>query len=404
MRQHQPGRATLTQQLAHDGNDGFERAPGRTTLVEQIGHDPRFAEASPVYRLDRASEPIADDEGVEAAEAGEGGANDRAGAGANAGVGEAPDGLAELRALGVEPRVEPSDATVPREGDAARAATGPAAHAANKGPHKMADEDEFNNAHITSHNKDKSGRQLNRPGVRFDTHKGKVDVLFPKKSVHRYLINERGEFVPHDMIHPNTPVAFNLAPLRSRGKATYALAFVNGRGSLWAPLSAFHDSDHVKEEIHDQSVHLLPSANVGPGAALYREFRPAGDSDGLESLADMYILPDKHGGANKLDHYRYRKGTHLYNVLLNLPQEAELGANEAPPVAVDSAQPGWAFFIARGGKFRRQVPVFHANSGVPGPFVTFVFGFLAKATRFGPQVDVRRRGWVPKGVLRKPVR
>ena len=113
--------------------------------------------------------------------------------------------------------------------------------------------------------------------------------------------------------------------------------------------------------------------------------------------------PDKHG-ANKLDHYRYRKETHLYNVLLNLPQEAELGASEAPPVAVDSAQPGWTFFIARGGKFRRQVRVFHANSGVPGPFVTFVFGFLAKATRFGSQVDVRRRGRVPKGVLRKPVR
>src|SRR5262245_20854486 len=179
MRQHQPGRATLTQQLAHDSNDGFERAPGRTTLVEQIGRDPRVAEASPVYRLDRESEAIADDEGVEvdAAES----ANGDAHHGANPGVGDAPNGLAELRALGVEPRVEPSDATVPREGEAELAATGPAAHAANKGPHKMADEDEFNNAHIASHNKDKSGRQLNRPGVRFDTHKGKVDVLFPKR-------------------------------------------------------------------------------------------------------------------------------------------------------------------------------------------------------------------------------
>lgn len=401
MRQHQPGRATLTQQLAHDTHDtgdGFDRAPGRTTLVEQIGHDPRSAAASPVFRLDRESEPIADDEGVEGAEPTEGAANP--------GVVEAPGGLAELRALGVEPRIEPSDATVPREGDAALAATGPVAHAANKGPHKMADEDEFNNPHIASNSKrDKHNkRQLNRPGVRFDTHVGQVDILHPKRSVHRYLINERGEFVPHDMIHPSTPVAFNLAPLRSRGKATYALAFVNGHGSLWAPLSAFRDSDHVKEEIHDQSAHLLPSDKVGSQAALYREFRPASDADGLESLKDMYILPDKQGGANKLDHYRYRKGTHLYNVLLNLPQEAELGANEAPPVAVDSAQPGWKFFIARGGLFRRQVPVFRANSGTPGPFVTFVFGFLAKATRFGPQLDARRRGWVPKGVLRKPTR
>jgi hypothetical protein len=90
-------------------------------------------------------------------------------------------------------------------------------------------------------------------------------------------------------------------------------------------------------------------------------------------------------------------------VLLNLPQEAELGANEAPPVAVDSARPGWAFFVARGGKFRRQVPVFRASSGAPEHFVTFVFGFLAKATRFGPQRDVHRRGWVPQGVLRMPL-
>jgi hypothetical protein len=224
-----------------------------------------------------------------------------------------------------------------------------------------------------------------------------------RATVHRFLIDERGEFVPHDMIHPSTPVAFNLAPLRRRGpRAIYALTFVNGRGSLWTPLSAFRDGDHLKEEIHDQSVSLLPSAKTGSKPAAYREFRTLPDDDRLATVADMYILPGKTGGANKLDHYRYRSSTHLYNVLLNLPQEAELDANEAPPVAVDSARPGWAFFVAQGGLFRRQVPLFRARSGTPAHDVTFVFGFLGKATRQGLQRDVRRRGWVPKGVPRVP--
>jgi hypothetical protein len=168
MREHRPGASTLTRQLGHRGNDGHDRAPGRRTLVEQIGHDPRFAAASPVFRLDRQSEVIPAEEGVEVSQP----AQD----GANPGTVEVPGGTAELRALGVEPRIEPSDATVPREGDVA---TAPAAQASSKGPHHIADEDAFNNAHVTSRNK-ANARQLNRPGVRFDTHVGAVDIPAPE--------------------------------------------------------------------------------------------------------------------------------------------------------------------------------------------------------------------------------
>jgi hypothetical protein len=392
MRQHAPGRATLTQQLAGDSAGTARPAPGHVTRVDQI-QPARSPASSLVFQLDRASEDIP--AGVGVADPASGGARPTTG---GVGATEAPGGTAELRALGVELRGEPTDATVPREGDAAQP---PTAHAANTGPHQMAPEGPFNNPQIASNSRT-GPRQLERPGVRFDTHKGAVDILFPKRTVHRFLITERGEFVPHDRIHPTTPVAFNLAPLRSRGHATYALSFVNGRGSLWTPLSAFHDTDHLKEEIHGQSVGVLPSDSVGPGTAAYRVFRESSHGDGLARAADLYILPDKSGPANKLDHYRYRSSTQLYNVLLNLPQAAEDGTNEAPSVAVDSAQPGWAFFIARGSQFRRQVPLFAAHSGEPETFVTFVFGFLGQATRQGPQLDLHRRGWVPKGVLRLP--
>lgn len=383
MRQHTVGQGSLTQQAMVDSSP----AVGKSSRVDELQ---RSLEASPIYRLDRTSVAIPADAGVQADDAQEA---------AQAEPSPMTEvGHEELRALGVEPRIEPSDATVPS-----------AASMPNVGnPHHMADQDDFNRNSVASHDK-QNNRQLNRPGVRFHTHKGDIDLLYPKRSAHRYVIDNHDQFIPKgEMIHPHTPVAFNLAPLRKHDGRTYALTWVNGGGSLWTSLSVFRDDDNLKDQIHAQSAGVLPSDKVGSALSARWVFRhvhdaPSADSQKLAANKDRYVLPNKPAGdkENKLDHYGYRP-THLYNVLLNLPQAAEASAGEAPPVAVDSAVPGWSFFVASGAQFRRQVPVFRGGQSEPDrdAFVTFVYGFLGQATRQGEQRDLHRRGWVPAGVLK----
>jgi hypothetical protein len=418
MRAHHPGRGTLTEQHGEHIAGPHRPAPGRTTLVEQ-----QHAELSPLYQLDRSAPDIPAEVGVHAEEGEPPASTDMPAHEATGAKQEAPGGDAELRALGVERRVEPSDATVPGENDSqiahasaglehasagsgaaspvARAASAgsgsPVARAASSG-HHMAPTDEFNKSGVSSRD-NSNAQQLFRPGVRFGGPNG-VDILHPKVVAHRWLIDDHGVGHARDLVTPNTSVAFNLAPLLHRGGETWALTFVKGKGALWMSLNAFRDAGNIEQTIRTQAVPVLPSANVG--AAARRVFRSASSSDGMANYKDLYILPGKGGLENKLDHYRYRGNTHLYNVLLNLPQTASPGQNEAPPVAVDSAQPGWSFFVAAGAKFRRQVPLFNAGSDAPTLFVTFVYGFIGKTTRQGEQRDVNRRGWVLKGTLAMP--
>jgi hypothetical protein len=386
MREQHAGRATRSEQHGEQHHDRHGESVGRTTLTEH-----EAAPQSLIYQLDRAAPEIPAEVGIHAGGAAHHEWKDIP---ADEASGAADDG--QLRALGVERNVEPNDANVPGEDDDRHLAH---ASAATSG-HHMAPTDEYNKSAVSSHNKTHSG-QLFRPGVRFGGSNG-VDILHPKIEAHRWLIDDHGLGHARDKVTPRTPVAFNLAPLLHREGQVWALTFVKGRGALWMSLNAFRDAGMIEKTISAQSKPVLPSANVGGAQLARRVFRSASGDDGLARYKDLYILPGKGGPENKLDHYRYRGNTHLYNVLLNLPQTASPGQNEAPPVAVDSAQPGWSFYIASGAQFRRQVPLFAAGSHTPSVFVTYIYGFIGQATRWGEQADTNRRGWVLGGTLSVP--
>ena len=121
-------------------------------------------------------------------------------------------------------------------------------------------------------------------------------------------------------------------------------------------------------------------------------------------MGRRYILPEKSGPENIVNHYRYRGRSGLYNVLVNLPQPATPDQREAPPVAADSALPNDVFFLAKGSQFRRLVPTYAAGAKRPtsrNHFLPFVYGYLAKHTNNHFRPDRERRGWVLANVLRK---
>jgi hypothetical protein len=85
---------------------------------------------------------------------------------------------------------------------------------------------------------------------------------------------------------------------------------------------------------------------------------------------------------------------YYYNICMNLPQ------SDAPPVAVDIANPGDHFFVPPGSTFRREISIYGKGRRDSNQLQMWVYGFVAKKQggKFVP--DTSRAGWVPLRTLK----
>lgn len=103
---------------------------------------------------------------------------------------------------------------------------------------------------------------------------------------------------------------------------------------------------------------------------------------------------ERRNGGNAIDLPNVKRET--INIAMNLPKD------KTPPVAVDVARPGDAFFVPKGQTFRREISMYRRRSQKSKLRQKWVYGFVGKDEGNRKVADEKRRGWVPLRVLARP--
>jgi hypothetical protein len=264
---------------------------------------------------------------------------------------------------------------------------------------------------LDKHHHKKKG-QVGRPGLRYH---GK-DVFKIKADAPRYHIvsgSRAAQFdvvSKHDVDHDHQRLCIN--PTHSRdlflGSDTHktwcVLAWYGGgHGSAWIPVHLLEgNTAAIRRAVNKLAKHDDPKkANVHKTHLRHYVFRADGDPIARADNKDKnrFAGPHQRGVANHdsdyLQHAANVGHPSYINVCLNLPSK------HAPAVAGDVALPGEHFFVALGGSFRREVPMYRAHKWKPDFSQTWVYGFCGKQENGAWVADHNRPGWVPLRTLDK---
>lgn len=228
----------------------------------------------------------------------------------------------------------------------------------------------------------------------------------------RYIITRGKQTKVADTVPGGAEVALNVSKvtkLRVDGKnRDCVMCWFGVQGSAWIPIASLADDAKEKTEIRN-AVNKL-AAKWEPAVASTKgakrlTFRAITDPIAKPDAYDRenYILGHQSGTGNNSEDYLLRNAPvapgatqqrYYYNICMNLPQ------NDAPPVAVDIANPGDHFFVPPGKTFRREICIYGKKRRDSNQLQTWVYGFVAKKQggKFVP--DTSRAGWVPLRTLK----
>ena len=183
------------------------------------------------------------------------------------------------------------------------------------------------------------------------------------------------------------------------------LVWASVQGSAWIPISSLADNAQEATEIQHSVDKLAkkwsPAVASTSGTRRFK-FRPLGDKIATPDDYDKtnYILGHQSGTGNNVEDYLQRFAPdgvggerHYYNICMNLPQ------NDAPPVAIDIANPGEVFFVKKGRNFQREISIFNKSARATVQLQKWVYGFIGKQVGNKWVPDPTRVGWVPLRVL-----
>jgi hypothetical protein len=235
------------------------------------------------------------------------------------------------------------------------------------------------------------GTKVKRPSVRIG---GKEKLrIRAKANRYRILSDQRLELV-NPPLEKGREIRINPAAPRTIRGHTYILVWADSDGSAWIRVDKIAKKrtrfkKQLLKQVRRKAARLMP--DKAPGGFVRRKF--LGVVIAPESIPGHILPSQQDPHKNRFDHYLgVEKG--YFNICGNLPQR------NAPPVAIDIAMPGDAFFLAKGNGMPRKVPIFqfqsHALWGAPE---TWVFGCLAREVNGTKMPDPRRRGWVPLKAL-----
>lgn len=178
------------------------------------------------------------------------------------------------------------------------------------------------------------------------------------------------------------------------GNTSKILGAVKRRAADWAPHRVSSDP---KELARKSKRYVIRNDRVG------REHAGVDTGDVLAPGAtngdnvEHYLNKDRRKPAFGADGKRIAGKNvtrSIVAICMNLPSD------HAPPVAVDTAVAGDAFFVMRDKSFHRETPVFENGKHRSSKLLHWVFGHLGMYDAHGKLVpDPSRRGWVPLRVL-----